>query len=251
MKLDLLTLMDRYEFKARLLPALLSSFVVAPTVAVLASDTLGWPSSVSIGGGLGVACAVGLAYAASAAGRYYEKRLWPRWPHDAPTNRWLHPDDDSCSQAQKELWYAAIERLVGLGIRNVIGRGEPGELDRTINDAVRALRSQFRHRNVGGLLSIHNEDYGFARNLAGLNLVCWLPAAGLSTVIAWAVHSIAGTELIWVVIASAALVICLLLLRILPWYVRQRADRYTESFYGALMELHYVSEGEHPLRRSF
>ena len=67
--------MDRYEFKARLLPALLSSFVVAPTVAVLTSDTLGWPSSVSIGGGLGAACAVGLAYAASAAGRYYEKRL--------------------------------------------------------------------------------------------------------------------------------------------------------------------------------
>ena len=150
---------------------------------------------------------------------------------------------------KKELWYAAIERLVGLGIRDVIGRGEPGELDRTINDAVRALRSQFRHRNVGGLLSIHNEDYGFARNLAGLNLVCWLPAAGLSTVIAWAAHSIAETELIWVVIASAALVISLLLLRILPWYVRQRADRYTESFFGALMDLYKASAMEPPTRR--
>ena len=251
MKLDYLTLMDRYEFKARLLPALLTSFVVAPTVAVLASDTLGWPSGVSIGGGLGTACAVGLAYAASAAGRYYEKRLWPRWPHDAPTNRWLHPDDDSCSQVQKELWYAAIERLVGLRIPDVIGQGEPGELDRTINDAVRELRSRFRHRNVRGLLTIHNEDYGFARNLAGLNLVCWLPAAGLTAVIAWAAYFIAGTELVWGVIATAALGICLLLLRILPWYVRQRADRYTESFYGALMELHYASEGERPLRSSF
>ena len=242
MKLDDLTLMDRYEFKARLLPALLSSLVLAPTVSVLASDTLGWLSSVSIGGGLGAACAVGLAYAASAAGRYYEKRLWPGWPYDAPTNRWLHPDDDSCSQVQKERWYAAIERLVGLRLADVVSQGEPSELDRTINDAVRELRSQFRHRNVKGLLSIHNEDYGFARNLAGLNLVCWFPVAGLSVVIAWAAHFIVGTELLWGVVASSALVASLLLLRILPWYVRQRADRYTESFFGALMELYHASE---------
>ena len=249
MKLDFLTLMDRYEFKARLLPGLLSSFVVAPIVAVLASYGLGWPSSVSIGGGFGAACAVGLAYAASAAGRYYEKRLWPHWPHDAPTNRWLHPDDDSCSQAQKELWYAEIERHVGIRIPDVIGQGKPGELDRAINDAVRELRSQFRYRNVGGLLTIHNEDYGFSRNLAGLNLICWLPAAGLSTVIAWAALFITGAELIWGVIASAALVICILLLRILPWYVRQRADRYTESFFGALMELNHASENKSPAGR--
>ena len=246
MKLDYLTIMDRYEFKARLLPALLSSFVVAPTVAVLASDTLGWPSSVSIGGGLGVACAVGLTYAASAAGRYYEKRLWPRWPYDAPTNRWLYPDDQSCSQVQKELWYSAIERLVGLRITDVIGQEEPSELDRTINDAVRELRSLFRHRNVKGLLTTHNEDYGFARNLAGLNLVCWLPAAGLSAIIAWVAYFATGTEPIWGVFASSALIICLLLLRILPSYVRQRADRYAESFFGALMELYHTSERQRP-----
>ena len=247
MKLDFLTLLDRYELKARLLPALLSSLVVAPTVAVLFSDSLGWPYSLSIGGGLGAACAVGLTYVASAAGRHYEKRLWPRWPHDAPTNRWLHPDDASCSQAQKQVWYSAIKRLLGLDILGAIAQGEPGELDLIINDAVRELRSQFRHKKIGALLSIHNEDYGFARNLAGLNLICWIPTASLSAVIAWAAHFIVGAELIWGVLASSALVLCLLLLRILPSYVRQRADRYTENFFGALMQLHHESERNVPL----
>ena len=248
MKLEYPMLMDRYEFKARLLPALLSSFVVAPVMAILASYKFGWPSSVSMGTGLGVAWAVGLTYAASAAGRYYEKKLWPRWPHDAPTNRWLHPDDTSCSKAQKELWYAAIERHVGLRIPERIRQGEFDEVDRTINDAVRELRSQFRSRNLGGLLAIHNEDYGFTRNLAGLNLLCWLPITSLSTVVAWTAYFFSGAELTWGISASALMLFSILLLRILPWYVRQRADRYTESFFGALMALNRESENPAPAR---
>lgn len=245
MRLDLpwLKLLDRYERKARLLPALLTGFVVGPIAAGLASDTLGWAPSVSIGGGLGAACTVVvLAYAASAAGQYYEKRIWPRWPYDAPTNRWLHPDDDSCAQAQKVLWYSAIERIVGLSIPDVAAQGDPAEIDKVISDAVRALRHRFSHEAAGGLLAIHNEDYGIARNLAGLNSLCWLPVSGVLALIAWTVYLIAGTALIWAVWASTTLVACLVLLRILPWYVCQRADRYTESFFGALTDLYQSSE---------
>ena len=236
--------MDRYERKARLLPALLPSLIVAPIAAILISDSLGWLPSVSIGGALGATCAVGLAYAASGAGRHFERRLWPRWPHDAPTNRWLHPDDDSCSQAQKNLWYAAIEQRVGLSIPDVIANGDPQELERVINDAVRALRYQVRDEKVGRLVSIHNEDYGFARNLAGLNFLCWLPTAGISTIVAWTAYFTAGTELIWGVLAAAVLLGCTVLLRILDLYVRQRADRYTESLLSTLDQ----SSHAHPRR---
>ena len=115
--------------------------------------------------------AVGLAYAASAVGRNYEKRLWPRWPHDAPTHCWLHPDDTHASQEQRQFWYRAIKQLLELDISNVATQGDTKELERVINDAVRGLRHQFRLTNVDGLLSTHNEDYGFARNLGGATFV--------------------------------------------------------------------------------
>ena len=234
--LDLLKLTDRYERKARLLPGLLSFLVVAPSAGALSLDLLGWLTSLSVGVGLAAVCAVALAYAASAAGRHYERKLWPRWPHDAPTNRWLQPDDTSCSQGQKQLWYEAIKRLVELDIPHVAAQGNDRELDRVINDAVRTLRHQFRSREGNGLLAAHNEDYGFARNLAGLRLF-WLPGAGIGAVVAWAAYVMTGTGLVGGVTASLVLFICLALLRILPDYVRQRADRYAESFFGTLTTL--------------
>ena len=243
---DLLQLTDRYERKARLLPAILSVSVVVPGTAPFSLGGLGWLIGLSAGVGLAAVCAVGLAYVASAAGRQYERKLWPRWPYDAPTNRWLHPDDTCCSQGQRQLWYEAIKRLVGLEIPNVAAQGDEGELDRVINDAVRALRHQFRGTEGDGLLAAHNEDYGFARNLAGLRLF-WLPAAGIGAVVAWAVYLTTGTGLIWGAAASVVLIICLASIWNLPEYVRQRSERYTESFFGTLMALDRASGKRHPL----
>ena len=246
--LDFLKLTDRYERKARLLPAALCGLLVATIAAFLTSFEFGLLTSVSVGGGTTASCAVALAYAASAAGRSYEKRLWPRWPYDAPTNRWLHPDDTSCSEEQKRLWYRAIKQLVGLDIPDVAARAGPEHLDRIINDAVRSLRLQYRTNNVGRLLSIHNEDYGFARNIAGLNLLCSLPATVIFTVVAWVLYFVIDTDISWGAIAVAELSVCVLLLWIMPGYVRQRADRYTESFFGALTSLDQSHQRGRPLK---
>ena len=242
--LNLLKLTDRYERKARLLPALLSSLVVLPIVAALSPSILGWVRSLSIGGGFVALGAVGLAYAASAAGRHYEQRLWPRWPHDAPTHCWLHPDDTHCSQEQKQFWYKAIKLLVELDIPIVATQGDTKELERVINDAVRALRHQFRLTNLDGLLATHNEDYGFVRNLGGLRLF-WMPAAGMSTLVTWGAYLTTETGLIWGIVASVVQVITLALLFILPSYVRQRAERYAESFFGTLTALYQESQKKH------
>ena len=88
----LLRLTDRYERKARILPALLSVLVIVPAVGALSADILEWLTGLSFGVGFVVVCVVALSYTASAAGRRYERNLWPRWPHDAPTNRWLRPN---------------------------------------------------------------------------------------------------------------------------------------------------------------
>ena len=143
--LNFLKLTDRYELKARLLPALLAILVIAPgAAAVLSSTQLGWLTNLLTGGGLATACPVALAYFASAAGRQYERKLWPRWPYDAPTNRWLNPSDTTCSQQQKGLWHAAILEIIGIDIPTVAAKGNLEELDRVINDAVRTLRTYFR-----------------------------------------------------------------------------------------------------------
>ena len=232
--LDFLKLTDRYERKARLLPALLAVLVVAPgAVAVLSSAQLGWLTNLLAGGGIATACPVGLAYVASAAGRNYELKIWPRWPYDAPTNRWLNPNDTTCSRQQKLLWYEAIQRITGIDILSVAAKGDQEELDRVINDVVRTLRAFFRGKEGQSLLVIQNEDYGFARNLAGLWLV-WLPLSIGSVVAAWLGYAIAGTGFFWGLMATVVLLVCLVLLRALPGYVRQRADRYAESFFGML-----------------
>ncbi|MDE2838712.1 MAG: hypothetical protein OXL97_14590 [Chloroflexota bacterium] len=232
--LDFLKLTDRYELKARLLPALLAVLVGAPgAAAVLSSAQLGWLTNLLTGGGLATVCPVALAYFASAAGRRYERKIWPRWPYDSPTNRWLNPNDATCSQQQKELWYAAIRETTGIDIPRVAAKGDQEELGRVINDAVRALRTFFRGKEGHGLLATHNEDYGFARNLAGMWLV-WLPLSISSVVAAWLSYVVEGTGLSWGVMATAILLVCLILLRALPGYVRQRADRYAESFFGML-----------------
>ena len=241
--LNLLKLTDRYERKARLLPALLSCLVAVPIVAALSSSILGWVASLSVGGGFAVVGAVGLAYGASAAGRHYERRLWPRWPYDAPTNRWLHPDDTDCSQEQKQLWYEAAKQLVGLDISRAIIHGDRDNLERVINDAVRALRHQFRLTKIDGLLVTHNEDYGFARNLTGLRLF-WAPGAWISCIVTWVGYIATGSGLTWGIVASVALAISVVLLCILPGYVRQRADRYAESFFGTLTALSQESRRE-------
>ena len=231
--LTLLHLTDHYERKARLLPALLSFLVVLPPIAAASTNVLTKLVSISTGGVLFATISVSLAYLASAAGRHYERKLWPNWPFDAPTNRWLHPNDTHCSREQKELWYKAIKQQTGLDIAQVAVQENEANLDRVINDAVRALRNRFRQAGQGGLLSIHNVDYGFARNFAGLRAF-WFPASVASVGVTWGLYLTTQTGLFWAVIASLVFVIGLCVLRILPGYVRQRADRYAESFFGTL-----------------
>ena len=238
--LNLLRLTDRYEIKARLMPALLSCLVAIPGVAALFSLGIpNWVANLSAGGAVAVVLVIGLSYGSSMAGRKYEARLWPRWPHDAPTNTWLHPDNSVKSTDQKHVWYGAIERLTGLNITQAAMGDDKQYLDSIIDDAVVALRPQLRalrQIEVGRLLAIHNEDYGFNRNLAGLRPV-WFSTSIISAIVSWGGYIVLGTWLGWGIAAIVILVLVILLFFNLPSYVRQCADRYAESFFGVLMAL--------------
>lgn len=233
--LDLLHLTDSYERKARLLPALISGASLLPAIATASGSWLSWLLAIPIGIGAGAIFAVGISYVASAAGRAYERQTWHPWPDNAPTHRWLRPDDITCSKQQKEIWYDRIKIVSGLDIPTAAATGEV-ELNRVINDAVRSIRDRIRNSPVARMVSIHNEDYGFARNLAGLRPL-WLPGSTASAIVTWAAFAIGETSLAWPVIATAAFGIALIALAVLPRFVRDRGERYAESLFGALEQL--------------
>ena len=73
--------LDRYEVKARLLPALLSCLVAVPGIGGLVGGYADQTTELLVGGSLtGIALTVGLTYLAAAAGRRYERKIWHDWP---------------------------------------------------------------------------------------------------------------------------------------------------------------------------
>ena len=241
--LQLLKLADRYERKARLVPGLLSSIPFLPGLAAVGVPIAGWITGAVISVGLGAAFGLLLAYAASAAGRRTERMLWRRWG-GPPTTRWLLPSDPQCSEQQREQWYEAIARETKLDVTKAIHEESRAELEKVIADAVAQLRHRLRLLPNQGLLQIHNEDYGFARNLMGLRWI-WLSGAVVSAAICWIQWLGSKVTVTVAILATVILVVTMAGALVLPDYVRQRAERYAESFFGALstMQREFRSEG--------
>lgn len=232
--LSRLNIGDRYQRRARFLPGLLSILVLMPVGAAAGLAVTDWITTLVSGLGLGAILGVGVSHLASAAGNRAQRRLWPKWPHDSPTNSWLHPGDRSRSQQQKENWYDAIKRLTNLDIRAVAD--DKREANLVIEDAVSAIRSRVWKTKFADRLDLHNTDYGFARNLLGLQPI-WLAGAILSCCGCWLLFAFGRSAVTWPVISTVILAFSLILVWWLPEYVRQKAHRYAESFFGALLEL--------------
>lgn len=226
-------LSDPYERKARFLPAVLSLLPLLPVSAAWGGPFIEWVKLVLGGVGIGAVVAVGLSHVASAMGNRLQERLWQRWPHDSPTNRWLHPDNKRTSKQQRESWYASVKRLVGVDIGASVESRE--DVEATINDAVSALRSLFWERPEAERLRIHNVDYGFARNFTGMRPI-WITFLVGGTAACWIAYFVVGDHaLLWAIVSTVFAVILLPIgIWVLPDYVRRKATYYAESFFGTL-----------------
>ncbi|MHB8843313.1 MAG: hypothetical protein ACYC7L_01065 [Nitrospirota bacterium] len=229
-------LSDHYERKARFIPGLLSFLFLLPASAAFEDILSRWIETIVAGLGIGAVISVGISHLASAAGNRIQRSLWPRWPHDSPTNKWLLPSDTSRSEQQKTIWYSAIKRLTKLDVQRAIRSGDAG-VESVINDAVSSIRYQLRNAKCADRLIVHNIDYGFARNFAGLRSI-WVSFAFISLLVtAYSYYQLRG-GLAWCLVSCGLLVFSLMLaFRILPNYVRQKADHYAESFFNAMLEL--------------
>lgn len=237
--LSYLNLSDAYERKARFIPGVLTIVFMLPAAIALSIPLKAWITVLLAGAGLSAVIAVGISHLASAMGNRFQEKLWPRWPHDAPTHRRLHPSDANCSRQQKDIWYAAIKRLTSLDIAPV-GDDDPAELEAIINDAVTHVRTRLWKSPHADRLRVQNADYGFARNFAGLRPV-WLCVVSLAAIVCWVGYYFDRASLEWS-IAAAVLAVALypLAFLILPNYVVQKAGHYADSFFDAMLALDRV-----------
>lgn len=234
--LSYINLSNEYERRARFLPGLLSFFFLALPAAAFHENIDGWILILLGGTGVGAVLSIGISHLASAAGNRLQILLWPRWPYDSPTNQWLFPTNSQRSMQQKMLWYAAIKRVTGLEIKNSKTQ-EIQELEALINDAITAMRVKLRSFDKSGLLNAHNIDYGFARNFTGLRFL-WFSFALIGCMASWIKSYLAKDILLLSMIEAAVLIGAFYLaFYLLPEYVRNKADRYAESFFGALEEI--------------
>jgi hypothetical protein len=223
-----------YRRVARFYPALVTVALLLPVAIMLGIPLSAWMVAISAGGGLVVSTAAValLSHLAAAAGNRIQAKLYPRWPHDSPTNLRLHPADESSSKQQKEKWYAAILRLTGIDIAAVAG--DHKEAERAINDAVVILRTKVFHDNkLAERLDMHNADYGQIRNFAGLRPV-WLLTSFASCAVCWVAYTVRQEHLAFPVVSSALFVACLLAAVVIKDYVRHTARHYADSFFGTL-----------------
>ena len=234
--LSLLNLSDVYERKTRLLPGVLSILPLYPISKVFDVPFLNGVTFTGDASILSAALVVGISHLASAVGNRIQFKLWPEWPHDSPTNRWLHPDNKLISEQQKNRWYHTITDLTGLEIAKVIETGNRDEVRAVINDAVVELRSRFWKAPEAERLQMHNVDYGFARNLAGLRVV-WLPLALISSVCCWIKYIMVGDTVQWALVTTIIAIGTVAIARILPSYVQRKADYYAESFFFTVVLL--------------
>ena len=229
--LQFLSLSDRYERKARLLPGLLVAATPALTIGAVVHGFGPWYEAA----GLALTCEFLTAFVIGQLARARAKRqeddLWKAWG-GPPTTRWLRPWDETCSDQQKTKWRGAIKRLTGIVIPASVPEGKTqADVDRVIGDATRQLRYVLRSRPESSLLTTHNEDYGFARNLLAVRWLgvfvagTCLVACGIA--FAFGIHPYPGL--------AAALVgtlVALLVARELPEYVRRCSERYAESLFA-------------------
>ena len=143
------------------------------------------------------------------------------------------PWDQTCSDQQKSKWRGAIKRLTGLSLpASVPPGGSQDDVDRLIADGTRQLRYALRGKSEAAILAIHNEDYGFARNLCGVRW-WWVALSLLCLVVCGTAFAFGLRPYLGLGIAGACAAASIFVARELPDYVKRCADRYTESLFAS------------------
>jgi hypothetical protein len=123
-------------------------------------------------------------------------------------------------------------RAYGLTLPATAGTKSEAETDKLIDDAVRQLRHRLRNDPAASMVRTHNEDYGFARNLAGLRWV-WLVFSFVGAAVCGYAFYSGYSHPVALAASGAMVLIAAVSAFTLPGYVCHCANRYAEALLAA------------------
>jgi hypothetical protein len=117
-------------------------------------------------------------------GRRLEQRLWKKWD-GPPSTRFCRWRDEQFGKQRKSLLHTAVAQHLQVELYSPQKeRARLDEADRVIMDAFRQVKEILRRRDPNGLWSIHNANYGFARN--------FLASAAWATIVSLIAATVCG-----------------------------------------------------------
>lgn len=166
MKLSTAKILDEYDLRARLLPALIvGAPVLAAVLACVPSARSGWGLLSAI---LEVPFLYLLVRVARTEGYKIESRLYEAWG-GKPTTAMLRHRDLRIDPLTKERYKTTIANLTGIAFPGATAEeADPGEADTVYGSATKQLLEHRRDKAAHRLIFNENCNYGFARNLLGL-----------------------------------------------------------------------------------
>lgn len=233
----LANLLDRYERKARLAPAML---VALPAALVLAA--IGWTLDQAL---LGTVAAVLVAFGVPIAmanytrmaGKHIEAGLWTSWG-GSPTSQLLR-HTSTANPHRRSAVHARLAALVPeLPLPTPADeQTDPHDSDQRWEAVTEIVRSRLRDRTSSRLLFEENCTYGFHRNMLGLRTtglrVAATAAAATIGAIALTTNHPARTLLAFT--GAAAWLATWLWHRLGPSHAHRAAISYAEAFLGAVL----------------
>lgn len=233
------TILDRYSWRARVLPVYLAVAPIPLALATILPGGLDLPL-----GGVAAVVLVPLSFLASQIGADFgkrlERRLWREW-NGAPATRYLRHSNREYNMVTRERIHHRL-RTIGLAVPSP----EDEERDSVAADAhyeslvgelIRRTRDSSRFQFVFKALA----DYGFRRNLLGLKPIA-VPIAALGLLSClFRLCFICDPEKLPAVAITPALLTLGLLLAWLAWVneraVALAADRYARFLLEAALDL--------------
>ena len=226
-----------YEFRARILPALIAVALPIGLVALgLIEDSVVGLSTVTV---TGIALLAALSLGAVAAqlgrdrGKKKEAGLFSQWG-GVPTTAMLRHGDNRISAITKERYRRKLEVLLpDLRLPSLTQESsDPRGADEVYSSCTAFLREATRDREKYHLIFSESCSYGFRRNLWGLK-----PIALVSTAVpvargAWQLGRDGATffqdPLGPLTLACAICLLCLWLFVVTPSWIKVAADAYAE-----------------------
>jgi hypothetical protein len=158
-----LKLFDRYSFRARLQPALLTLLPAAIGIFAWTGTGVKWQSALwTLFGTAGGTFF--LAILARNSGKQIEPGLWRSWG-GAPTTQLLR-HSGSANSIMRERWHTALSKLLGKPFPTAQEEtADPTGADDIYNAAVKLQIGRTRDTKTYHLLFKENIHYGFCRNL--------------------------------------------------------------------------------------